>query len=64
MVDGLDAVVVGEGREHGGDGVVVDGVAVVDHDGVGSCEHVVGGGDEDGVAQDQVGDDPLGFVLL
>jgi len=63
-VDGVDAVGMGEGTEHSGDGVVVHGVAAVEGDGVGSCEHVVGCGDEDGVAHDQAGDEPLCFVLL
>ena len=62
VLDGVDAVGMGEGPEHSGDGVVVHGVAVVEGDSVGSCEHVVGGGDEDGVAQDEVGDEPLCFV--
>jgi hypothetical protein len=52
-----------KGREHRSDGVGVHGVAVVDGDGVGSCEQVVGGGDEERVAQDQVCDEPFGFGL-
>ena len=64
VVEGVDAFGVGEGGEQRGDGVVVHGVAVVDGDGVGPSEQAVGGGDEDRVAQDQVGDDPFGFVSL